>query len=183
MIGAQQVVDTALAEAARLGKADETIVLVTDRADAALRWAGNSMTTNGESVSRTTTVISIVRKGDTAQVGSVRSSDVDPAAIADLVAASQQTAVSAPEARDSAPALSGTGTPADWDAPVPGTAAQVFSGIAGPLAQGFRGTDRLYGYARHIVETTFVATSAGLRRRYGPRRGDPDHIRRRCAEL
>jgi len=166
MIGAQQVVDTALAEAARLGKADETIVLVTDRADAALRWAGNSMTTNGESVSRTTTVISIVRKGDTAQVGSVRSSDVDAAAIADLVAASQQTAVSAPEARDSAPALSGTGTPADWDAPVPGTAAQVFSGIAGPLAQGFRGTDRLYGYARHIVETTFVATSAGLRRRY-----------------
>ena len=53
MIGAQQVVDTALAEAARLGKADETIVLVTDRADASLRWAGNSMTTNGESVSRT----------------------------------------------------------------------------------------------------------------------------------
>ena len=63
MIGAQQVVDTALAEAARLGNADETIVLVTDRADAALRWAGNSMTTNGESVSRTTTVISIVRQG------------------------------------------------------------------------------------------------------------------------
>ena len=28
MIGAQQVVETALAEAARLGKADETIVLV-----------------------------------------------------------------------------------------------------------------------------------------------------------
>ena len=62
MIGAQQVVDIALAEAARSGKADETIVLVTDRADAALRWAGNSMTTNGESVSRSTTVISIVRQ-------------------------------------------------------------------------------------------------------------------------
>ncbi len=31
MIGAQQVVDMALAEAARLGKADETIVTVTDR--------------------------------------------------------------------------------------------------------------------------------------------------------
>ncbi len=51
MIGAQQVVDSVLAEAARRGKADETIVLVTDRADASLRWAGNSMTTNGESVS------------------------------------------------------------------------------------------------------------------------------------
>src|SRR5215212_11221196 len=75
VIGAQQGVDIALAEAAKLGKADETIVLVTDRADAALRWAGNSMTTNGESVSRSTTVISIVRQGSTAHVGSVRSGD------------------------------------------------------------------------------------------------------------
>ena len=52
MIGAPQVVETALAEAARLGRADETIVLVTDRSTASLRWAGNSMTTNGESSSR-----------------------------------------------------------------------------------------------------------------------------------
>jgi len=166
MIGAQRVVDTALAEAARLGNADETIVLVTDRSDAALRWAGNSMTTNGESVSRTTTVISIVRKGDTAHVGSVRSSDVDPALIAASVAASQRAAEAAPEARDGAPPLPGTDVPADWDAPVPDTGARVFSGLARPLAQGFRGADRLYGYARHIVETTFLATSNGLRRRY-----------------
>jgi predicted Zn-dependent protease len=166
MIGAQRVVDTALAEAARLGKADETIVLVTDRADAALRWAGNSMTTNGESVSRTTTVISIVRQRDTAHVGSVRSSDVDPAVTAALVAASQRAAVAAPEARDGAPPLPGADVPADWDAPVPDTSAGVFSALAGPLAQGFRGADRLYGYARHIVETTFLATSNGLRRRY-----------------
>jgi predicted Zn-dependent protease len=166
MIGAQAVVETVLAEAARLGRADETIVLVTDRADAALRWAGNSMTTNGESVSRTTTVISIVRRGSTAHVGSVRSSDVDPSAIAGLVAASQETAVSAPEARDSAPALPGGAVPVDWDAPTPGTGAHVFTGLADPLAQGFRGLDRLYGYARHIVETTFLATSTGVRRRY-----------------
>jgi len=166
MIGAQRVVDTALAEAARLGNADETIVLVTDRSDAALRWAGNSMTTNGESASRTTTVISIVRKGDTAHVGSVRSSDVDPALIAASVAASQRAAAAAPEARDGAPPLPGTDVPADWDAPVPDTGARVFSGLARPLAQGFRGADRLYGYARHIVETTFLATSNGLRRRY-----------------
>ena len=86
--------------------------------------------------------------------------------IADLVAASQQAAAAAPEARDGAPPLPGTDVPADWDAPVPGTGARVFSGLAGPLAQGFRGADRLYGYARHIVETTFVATSNGLRRRY-----------------
>ncbi len=167
MIGAQQVVDSALAEAGRLGKADETIVLVTDRADASLRWAGNSMTTNGESVSRSTAVISIVRQGNTARVGSVRSSDVDPSAIAGLVAESQDVALSAPEAPDSAPPLPGAGAPDDWDAPVPDTSVQAFLEVAGSLAaRGFSGADQLYGFARHEVETTFLATSNGLRRRH-----------------
>ena len=166
MIGAQQVVDMVLAEAARLGKADETIVSVTDRADAALRWANNSMTTNGVSVQRKTTVISIVRRGDRGHVASLTSSEVDPSVIPGLVAASQETALSAPEARDSAPPLPATAAPSDWDAAIPGTGVEVFGGVADALTRGFPGPDLLYGYARHIVETTFVATSNGLRRRY-----------------
>ena len=166
MIAPQDVVEAVLTEAQRRGRADETIVLVTDRADASLRWAGNSMTTNGESITRSTTVISIVRKGDAAQVGSVRSSEVEPAAIPALVAASQDAAVAAPEARDSAPGLEATETPGDWGTPVPMTGAEVFAGVAGSLARGFRGEDTLYGFARHELETTFVATSTGLRRRY-----------------
>ncbi|ULE31988.1 TldD/PmbA family protein [Mycobacterium sp. IDR2000157661] len=166
MIGAQQVVDIALAEAVRLGRADETIVLVTDRSDAALRWAGNSMTTNGESSSRQTTVISIIRNGDEAYVGSVRSSEVDPTTIAGLVSSSQEAARSAPEARDSAPLIAAGDPSADWDAPPPGTGVQVFRPVADALARRFRGGDQLYGYARHILETTFVATSDGLRRRF-----------------
>ncbi|KUI23074.1 peptidase [Mycobacterium sp. IS-1496] len=166
MIGPQDVVEAVLAEAARRGRADETIVLVTDRADASLRWAGNSMTTNGESFSRSTTVISIVRQGKSAHVGSVRSSEVEPAAITALVAASQDAAVAAPEARDSAPPLPPTDTPGDWDLPVPTTGAEVFAGVAGSLARGFRGENALYGFARHELETTFVATSTGVRRRY-----------------
>ena len=166
MIGAQRVVDIALTAGAGSGQVDETVVLVADRSDAALRWAGNSMTTNGESVARSTTVISIVRDGDSARVGSMRSSEVDPAVIPDLVAASQEAARSAPEARDSAPPLAPTDVPDDWDAPVPSTGAEVFAGVSGALARGFRGADQLYGYARHIVETTFVATSNGLRRRH-----------------
>jgi predicted Zn-dependent protease len=83
-----------------------------------------------------------------------------------LVAASQEAAVSAPEAGDSAPALSATDAPSDWDAPVATTGAQVFRSVTGSLADGFRGPDQLYGYARHIVETTFLATSGGLRRRF-----------------
>ncbi|MDT5150677.1 MAG: hypothetical protein QOI01_2410 [Mycobacterium sp.] len=166
MIRAPEVVGIVLAEAARRGGADETIVLVTDRATASLRWAGNSMTTNGESLSRDTTVISIVRQGKSAHVGSVKSSEVDPTAVAALVAASQEAARSAPEARDNAPTLAGTETPYDWDAPVPETAAYAFAEVAKSLASAFRGSDRLYGFARHELETTFLATSSGLRRRY-----------------
>ena len=166
MIGAQRVVDMALAEAARLGKADETIVSVTDRADATLRWANNSMTTNGVSVQRKTTVISIVRRGDHGHAASLTSSEVDPSVGPGLVASSQEAALSAPEARDGAPPLPATDVPSDWDASIPGTGVEVFGGVADALTRGFPGPDLLYGYARHIVETTFVATSNGLRRRY-----------------
>ena len=166
MISAQHVVNIVLGEAAKLGRADETMVLVTDRVEATLRWAGNSMTTNGVSVSRRTTVISIVRKGDSASIGTVVSAEVDPRVIPSLVAASQESARSAPEAGDAAPLLADTGVPADWDAPVPGTGAEVFADVAGSLSRGFRGTDRLYGFAQHSVATTFLASSTGLRRRY-----------------
>ena len=166
MISAPDVIELLLSEAARLGRADETIVIVADKSAASLRWAGNSMTTNGESLSRETAVISIVRRGDAAYVGSVTSSEVDPGSITGLVAASQEAANAAPEARDSAPALTGSGLPADWEGPVPVTGCDVFGGVATSLATGFRGADQLYGFARHELETTFLATSTGLRRRF-----------------
>jgi len=166
MITAQHVVNIVLDEAAKLGRADETMVLVTDKVEATLRWAGNSMTTNGVSVSRSVTAISVVRQGDSAFVGTVVSAEVDPRVIPGLVAASQDAARSAPEANDAAPLLADTGTPANWDAPVPGTGAEVFANVAGSLSRGFAGTDRLYGYAHHSVSTTFLASSTGLRRRY-----------------
>jgi predicted Zn-dependent protease len=166
VIAAQQVVDVVLTEAARLGKADETIVIVTDRSDAALRWANNSMTTNGVSVQRKTTVISVVRRGDRGHVASLTSSEVDPAVLPNLVAASQDAALAAPEARDSAPPLPATDAASDWDAAIPATGVEVFGGVAEALRRGFPRADRLYGYARHILETTLVGTSGGLRRRY-----------------
>lgn len=166
MITPQHVVNLVLEEAAKRGRADETMVLVTDKVEATLRWAGNSMTTNGVSHSRDITVISIVRKGDSASLGTVTSAEVDPRVIPGLVAASQDAAAAAPEAGDAAPLLADTGVPADWDAPVPGTGAEVFADVAGSLSRGFAGTDRLYGFAHHSVSTTFLASSTGLRRRF-----------------
>jgi predicted Zn-dependent protease len=111
-------------------------------------------------------VISIVRKGDSASIGTVVSAEVDPRVIPGLVAASQDAARAAPEAGDAAPLLADTGAPADWDAPVAGTGAEVFADVAAALSRGFRGTDRLYGFAHHSVSTTFLASSTGLRRRF-----------------
>jgi predicted Zn-dependent protease len=166
MITAQHAVNIVLNEAAKLGHADETMVLVTDKVEATLRWAGNSMTTNGVSVSRSITVISVVREGSNARIGTVVSGEVDPRVIPGLVAASQEAARSAPEAGDAAPLLEDTGVPADWDAPVPGTGPRIFADVANSLSRGFGGTDRLYGFAQHSVSTTFLASSTGLRRRF-----------------
>ncbi|WP_068176762.1 metallopeptidase TldD-related protein [Mycobacterium sp. UM_CSW] len=181
MIPAQQVVELVLDEAARSGRANETLVLVTDRTEASLRWANNSMTTNGISVSRGTTVISVVRLGDSAHVGSLRSAEVDPAAIPGLVAASQEAARSAPAARDAAPLLAGGGPPDDWDTPARGTGVEAFADVVGPLSRGFRGGDQLYGFARHVVETTFLASSTGLRRRYTQPTGSVEITAKRAA--
>ena len=166
MIPAQEVVERALQAAAASGRCDETIVIVTDRTEAALRWAGNSMTTNGVSTNRSTAVISIVRQAATARVGVQRSNAVDADAIADLVAAAEYAAHTAPEAGDSAPLLTGSGEPADWGDPIPDTGAGAFAEVARALSAGFGRADRLYGFAHHVVSTTFLGTSTGVRRRF-----------------
>ena len=107
-----------------------------------------------------------MRKGDTAHTGALRSSEVDPASIAALVAAAERAAHAAPEARDSAPLLTGAGLPDDWNEPVAETGAEAFADVAESLSDGFGRTDRLYGYAHHLVETTFLATSTGVRKRF-----------------
>ena len=162
MIAPQKVIDDALAAAT----VDETIVIVRDRAEASLRWANSSMTTNGVSMGRSTSVLSIVWDGDTGHVGSVQTSEVDPAVIRDVVAASEAAARAAPEARDSASLITGSDAPDDWDDAVPTTGAEVFGDLAASLSRGFKGPDALYGFARHELATTFVASSTGVRRRF-----------------
>jgi predicted Zn-dependent protease len=162
LIAPQKVIDDALAAAT----ADETIVIVRDRTEASLRWANSSMTTNGVAMGRSMSVISIVRDGDTGHVGSVQTSEVDPALIRDVVVASEAAARAAPAARDSASLISGSGAPDDWDDAVPTTGAEVFSDLAASLSRGFKGPDALYGFARHEQATTFVASSTGVRRRF-----------------
>ncbi|WP_228000684.1 TldD/PmbA family protein [Nocardia australiensis] len=164
MLPAGAVVEQALA----LSHADEAIVIVTDVHEASLRWAGNSMTTNGSSVSRNWAVASIFRDGpNSARVGSVSSTSVASEDIEALVRASEDAARTAAPAKDAMPLLTpDTGTADDWAAAPGSTGIEVFTDLASDLSVGFDGADRLYGFAHHQIHTTWLGTSTGIRRRF-----------------
>ncbi|MEU4341083.1 metallopeptidase TldD-related protein [Nocardia sp. NPDC023852] len=164
MIPAGAVVERALG----LSRADEAMVIVRDEHEASLRWAGNSMTTNGSSVARTWAMISVFREGPThARVGMIGSSSVDPDDIEPVVRASEDAARTAEPARDAMPLLEPNAAPDDDWAAAPGsTGIEVFTDLAHDLATGFDGADRLYGFAHHQVHTTWLGTSTGIRRRF-----------------
>ncbi len=150
-----------------LSRADEAMVIVRDEHEASLRWAGNSMTTNGSSVSRKWAVISVFREGPTlARVGTIASTSVDPDDIEAVVRASEAAARGAEPARDAMPLLEPDAVDDDWSAPAGGTGIEVFTDLAEGLSAGFDRADRLYGFAHHQMHTTWLGTSTGIRRRF-----------------
>ncbi len=159
---AQEIVERALA----ISRADSCIVIVNDRTEANLRWANNSLTTNGAMRSRHVAVVSIVNDA----VGSVGRSVSTVDDLAMLVSASERAARDASPAEDVMP-LVDPGAPAgEWEAPPAETSIEVFSSVAPALGEAFgqaRAADRLlFGYAEHSMTTTFLGTSTGLRLRY-----------------
>ncbi|MET4050118.1 peptidase [Rhodococcus sp. 1163] len=162
MIRAQDVVEQVL----RAATVDETLVIVTDSSESSLRWANNSMTTNGVGVSRRWTVVSIVRGDDGTRVSTSSSSSVDPKDIVVTVRASENAARTAESAEDAMPLVEGGAAAPDWDADPARTDIGVFESLTGPLSTGFDGQDQLYGFAHHQIETVWLGSSTGIRRRY-----------------
>ena len=171
----QDAVERALAAA----KCDECIVIADEGSSANLRWAGNSLTTNGVSRSRQLTVIAISRSGDEARVGVVSRAGLRDDQIADVVAEAEHAAAEASPAEDAQPLLppdaaglvSGAATAgASWDAPPAATEIGVFAGFAGDLGDAFEvaaaGDRKLYGFAEHELTSSYVGTSTGLRLRH-----------------
>ncbi|GIH99992.1 metallopeptidase TldD-related protein [Planobispora takensis] len=157
----QEMVDKAL----QLSTADETVVIVDEGSSANLRFAGNTLTTNGVSRSSQLTVISIVGRG----VGVVSRAAVRPEQLAEVVAAADRAAAEAPPAEDARPLVKGTVSD-DWDAPAEPTTIGVFGSFAPALGEAFAAAEaggrRLYGFAEHLLTTTFVGTSTGTRVRH-----------------
>ncbi|MGC1735209.1 MAG: metallopeptidase TldD-related protein [Pseudonocardiaceae bacterium] len=149
-------------------KADGCIVVVADTSEVNLRWANSTMTTNGHTTTRSFAVISVF--GDSSlgtSVGVVSGDGVDLDEVRAVVVASEDAARQSGPSRDAAPLLDGPADD-DYDAPAAATEIGVFARLADELAQAFQ-ADRaalFYGFAEHRLETTWLASSTGLRRRW-----------------
>ncbi|REF01024.1 metallopeptidase TldD-related protein [Thermomonospora umbrina] len=165
----QESVERAL----RSSRADDCVVIAEESSTANLRWAGNTLTTNGVTRSRRLTVIAMRRVGDGVAAGAVSRAGVRPDEIEDLVREAERVAAGNAAAEDAAPlpgpgADAGTGGP--WDAPPAETEIGVFSSLAPALGEAFGEAEaagrRLYGFANHMVTSTYLGTSSGLRLRH-----------------
>lgn len=162
---AQDVVERALAACT----VDGQVTVVVESSEANLRWAANSLTTNGAMRSRRVVVISFVDGGAGMAAGTVSRTGMPD--VAGLVAASEQAARDAGPAEDAVPLVSEE--PPDggaWDADPAETSIEVFGDFAPALGQAFgeardRG-DLLFGFAEHSMTTTYLGSSTGLRLRH-----------------
>jgi predicted Zn-dependent protease len=173
----QETVERALAAA----KSADCVVIAEETSAANLRWAGNTLTTNGVSRSRQLTVIAIDRRGsgdDGAAVGVVSRAGVRPGQIESVVREAEHAAAESTTAEDAAE-LIGAGQPGPfgiddggpgWDAQPGRTEIGLLRDFAAALGETLRAAEaagrKLYGFAEHQMGSTFLGTSAGVRLRY-----------------
>ncbi|WP_285497974.1 metallopeptidase TldD-related protein [Actinomadura sp. NBRC 104425] len=162
----QEAVERAL----ELSRADDCVVIADESSTANLRWAGNTLTTNGVTRSNRLTVIALRRTGAGVAAGVVSRAAVAAGDVAELVRAAEAVAAENEPAEDAAPLVGGTAPAAGWDDDPAETGIGVFAGVAPALGEAFAAAEaagrRLYGFANHMVTSTFLGTSAGLRLRH-----------------
>ena len=169
----QTLIEQALATAKAGG---ECVVIADESSTANLRWAGNTLTTNGVAATRSLTVIAIDRRRDgTAGVGIVARSGITTDQVEELVREAEKAAEQASPAEDAADLVPGETTVRSnssdlWSSPSAATDFGVFRGFAGQLGETLRAAEgagrKLYGFAEHGVTSTFLGTSAGVRLRH-----------------
>jgi predicted Zn-dependent protease len=162
----QECVERALAAST----ADGCIVIGTEDTRTNVRWAGNGLTTNGQTHGRSVTVISTFDAGGGTSAGVVSRAVSTADELDALVRASEQAGRAAGPAEDAVPLVADYPHEDDWSGEPARTDIEVFARFAPELGAEFarwRAADRLlFGYAEHQVTSTFLGTSTGLRRRH-----------------
>ncbi|QIG43280.1 TldD/PmbA family protein [Nocardioides anomalus] len=161
----QSLVEHALA--ASMG--DDCVVVVRDSTSANLRWANNTLTTNGVMHGVHVSVVSYVEQAGGVCTGSVSGSATTQADVDALVRAADAAARAASPADDANPLVRDRTSP-DWsDAPAE-TGIGVYDRVAPALGEAFGragdGGRVLYGFVDHRVTTTYLGSTTGLRLRH-----------------
>ena len=164
-VTAQELVEHALATST----ADDCVVIVRDATSANLRWANNTLTTNGVMTGASVTVVSFAGTGQGTATGSVSGSAVTREQVAALVAAADAGARAGSPAEDAAELLANEASP-DWSEVPETTDIGVYDAFAPALGEAFAqardGGRLLYGFVNHEVTTTYLGSSRGLRLRH-----------------
>lgn len=155
----------------RLSNADACIVIARRIASVNIRWAHNTVTTNGDADEAQLSVISIVGR----RVASVSRTYFPADRLEEIVRESEAACGRRPEAPDYLPLLAGAGEPTDWNTPPADADIHVFDPFVPQLGRLYQEARRAgiatFGYSEFQASTTLMATSTGMKRRYTERIG------------
>ncbi len=169
----QDTIERGLALAAAEG-ADGCVVIVAETSSANLRWANNTLTTNGAMRGSSVTVIATVGAGEGTAAGVVGRSSVTSTSLNEIVSAAVATARASSPAEDARPLVDGT-VGSGWDEEPEETSVTVYEKFAPALGETLKRARHenrwLYGFADHEVITLYVGSSTGLRLRQALPRG------------
>jgi predicted Zn-dependent protease len=144
---------------------EHCIAIVEDSTSANLRWANNTLTTNGVMHAIDVTIIAFQGVGNASVSGTAASLEQVTA----LVLSADRAAALADIAEDRAELVAGDAA-RDWDDAPGETSIQVFEEFAAQLGDAFKQADAerriLYGFVFHEVTTTYLGSSTGLRLRH-----------------
>ncbi|MFD0397670.1 metallopeptidase TldD-related protein [Kitasatospora sp. NPDC127121] len=153
-----------------LARADGCVVIADEESTANLRWAGNSLTTNGVTRGRRLTVIATVAGAEGTASGVVSREAVTPDELEGLVRAAEEAARAAGPAEDAQPLVADRPSSPDFTRPPAETSIAVFDAFGPALGEAFARAaaqgELLYGFARHEVVSSYLGTSTGLRLRH-----------------
>ncbi len=165
MTGApQDLVEAALAAATL-----PSMAIVADRTEANLRWALNSLTTNGQMHTLTLTVVATATVEGGTAVGTVSREVSTLDEVPAIVAIAEAVARSGPPAEDASPLVENYPHHDAWDAGPEQTSIEAFADVALGLGAAFSAAREhqhlLFGFAELVTTTTYLGSSTGLRRR------------------
>jgi predicted Zn-dependent protease len=166
----QETVERTLSLAEKVNDVNGCVVIADESSSANLRWANNTLTTNGVTRGRRLTVVATVNGAKGVAAGVVSRSAVRSAELEDLVDAAVSAARDNTPAQDAGPLVEPHPSSMSWDDVPAETSGAVFTDFTRALGDELSRADAdkrlLFGYAEHSMNTTYLGSSTGLRLRH-----------------